>query len=350
MIDTTEQAFRKIYRDVGAGRLVKPRNQPVIEVEDYSYDLPPYARFANFEARKLKLDYVKKELLWYLRANPFDDSIVDAASIWQELPNRDRSINSNYGAHVFGKVHPAYEPAKSIVPFAIEHEQQFTFDPFNVKYSNESMSSASIAIGEGLGSRSQLEYIVQTLLDDKDSRRASAVILNRKHLLSPKTKDYPCTYALNFRIRDNELKMSVHMRSQDAVFGMGNDAPAFSFIQELVYVLLRDGGYPDLKMGNYHHTCDSFHYYERHFEMVKQINAGSAFTPLEMPKIRDAKEAIYLLSSIHLTYPGGAAAANIFTIDQNRRVLAKLSETLGVTIDISSPAGDLSRWLTQGLT
>lgn len=268
---TEEQAFRKIYADVGAGKQVCPRGQKVIEVEDYSYDLPPYARFANFEARKLKLGYVKKELLWYLKADPFDSSIVDAASIWQELPNQDGTINSHYGAHVFGQSNVWNHP--------------------------------SVSIGQPLSYRSQFGYIIKTLLDDKDSRRASAVILNRSHLLNPKTKDYPCTYALNFRIRNDELKMSVHMRSQDAVFGMGNDAPAFSVIQEMVFVTLRDVGYPDLKMGNYHHTCDSFHYYERHFEMVYSINAGSPFTPIELPRIKNHEEVMYLLG---YTPTGGA--------------------------------------------
>lgn len=258
-----EQAFRKIYADVGAGNLVSPRGQKVIEVEDYSYVLPPYARFANFEARKLKLGYVKKELLWYLNADPFDSSIVDAASIWQELPNQDGTINSHYGAHVFG-------------------------------YSTE-WNHPSVSIGQPLSTKSQFGYVVQTLLDDKDSRRASAVILNRSHLLNPKTKDFPCTYALNFRIRNDELKLSVHMRSQDAVFGMGNDAPAFSVIQEMVFVMLRDMGYPSLKLGSYHHIADSFHYYERHFEMVKAINAGNPFTNIEIPRIKDSSEALHLL-------------------------------------------------------
>lgn len=267
----SEQAFRKIYADVGAGNLVSPRGQKVIEVEDYSYTLPPYARFANFEARKLKLGYVKKELLWYLKADPFDSSIVDAASIWQELPNQDGTINSHYGAHVFG--------------------------------CNSEWNHPSVSVGQPLSRTSQFGYIVQTLLADTDSRRASAVILNRSHLLNPKTKDFPCTYALNFRIRNNELKMSVHMRSQDAVFGMGNDAPAFSIIQEMVFVTLRDWGYPNLKMGAYHHTADSFHYYERHFKMVEEINAGSPFTEIELPRIKNHEEVMHLLG---YTSTGGA--------------------------------------------
>lgn len=331
MTNKIEQTFRTIYKDVGAGNLVSPRGQPVIEIEDYSYTLPPYARFANFGARKLKLDYVRKELLWYFRANPLDSSIVDAASIWQELPNSDGSINSNYGAHVFGK---RYEP---VVHPSARYEDYHFDEPFN-----------SVSVG-ALAYTSQLDYIVKTLLSDKDSRRASAVILNRAHLLSPQTKDYPCTYALNFRIRNNELKMSVHMRSQDAVFGMGNDAPAFSVIQELVFVLLRDGGYPDLKMGSYHHTADSFHYYERHFAMVKTINAGDSYEDIELPKIRDGREAIFLLTGIHQTYAEGNKAISYHATRSGCNTLEQLSSAFGVTIN-TPPTGDFSRWLTQGLS
>lgn len=335
--NTAELAFRKIYSDVGNGSLVRPRNEPVIEIEDYSYTLPPYARFANFEARNLKLGYIKKELLWYLRANPFDSSIVDAASLWQELPNFDESINSNYGAHVLGK----YWPAVATV------ENNITTYPT----SDSHVGMTAVSIGEPLSRTSQLDYIINTLSADKDSRRASAVILNRRHLLSPKTKDYPCTYALNFRIRNNELKMSVHMRSQDAVFGMGNDAPAFSVIQELVYVSLRDTAYPDLKMGSYHHTADSFHYYERHFEMVKQINNSDRFIPLEIPKIRDVREVNYLLSGIHQTYPGGEHAGNYHSTKNNFETHKKLSTTLGISVEpLNAAAGDFSNWLTQGLS
>lgn len=336
MMITAEQAFRKIYSDVAEGALVKPRGELVKELEDYSYVLPPYARFANFNARNLKLDYVRKELLWYLRANPFDNSIVDAASLWQELPNRDSSINSNYGAHVFGKL---YKTAESVVPV-----MRFSSD-----WRDDFHNDQSIAIGEPLSDLSQLEYIVQTLVNDRDSRRASAVILNRKHLLSPATKDYPCTYALNFRIRDNELKMSVHMRSQDGVFGLGNDAPAFSLIQEIVYVLVRDAAYPDLKMGSYHHIADSFHIYERHFAMVDAINRANPFTEIDVPRIKNAREVAWLLTGMHPTYQGGERAVSYWATRVNTAAHQTLSAQLGFKADYYA-AGDFTNWLLQGQT
>ena len=126
----------------------------------------------------MNLDNVKREALWYLKGDPHDTSICEHARMWKRLINFDGTINSNYGQYIFG------------------NQQQF-----NVAQS--------------------------MLLIDPNSRRASIVILDRCHLADKYTKDYPCTYSINFRIRDNKLNMTVRMRSQDAVFGMTNDAPNF---------------------------------------------------------------------------------------------------------------------------
>ena len=119
------------------------------------------------------------------------------------------------------------------------------------------------------------------------------MILTAEHL-SSETPDVPCTYALNFRIRENKLNMTVHMRSQDAIFGMGNDAPTFSFIQEMIYVTLRST-YPDLVMGNYHHFVDSLHVYEKHFSMLEEIiNNPIEFESIDCPRIFSEDEVDYL--------------------------------------------------------
>jgi thymidylate synthase len=226
------------------GKKVAPRGLEITEIENYSYQLPPYVRFMSFKDRKLSIDYIKKEFLWYLKGDKHDVSIAEHAKMWKELINEDMTINSNYGQYLFGTTH-------------------------------------------------QFENVVKILQKDKDSRRASIVILNKDHLLS-NTKDVPCTYALNFRIRDNVLKMTVHMRSQDAIFGMGNDAPAFSFIHEMMYNILKLD-YPDLTYGWYFHFADSFHIYSRHYEMTQAIIDGSEYVPVDCPKISGPLEVKFLL-------------------------------------------------------
>ena len=242
-----EESFREIYKDVASvGTEVAPRGSKCKEICNYTYMLSPYVRFANFKSRKLSLSYIKKEFIWYLRGDKYDTSICEHASLWKTLINRDGSINSNYGQYVFGTMN-------------------------------------------------QFANVVDILSSDKDSRRASIMILGAHHLLT-KTKDYPCTYCINFRIRNNKLGMTVHMRSQDAIYGMGNDAPTFSFIHEMMYVTLRDKFYKDLEYGNYYHFADSFHVYEKHYSMLETIVNGDEYINIDCPKISCDVEADMLMS------------------------------------------------------
>jgi thymidylate synthase len=237
--------FRGIYEDLLTyGIETSPRGQKVIELENYEYVVPPYVRFTNFEDRKFNINYVKDEFLWYLHGDRFDTSITEHATMWKSLVNGDGSINSNYGQYLFG---------------------------------------------EG----KQFDNTADVLKSDKDSRRAAMMILSREHLLS-KTNDYPCTYSISFRIRSNKLNMTVRMRSQDSIFGMSNDIPAFSLIHEMMYVTMRET-YPDLEHGDYTHSADSFHVYERHFEMInKLVKYDSKFSLIECPKISSISEVSFL--------------------------------------------------------
>jgi thymidylate synthase len=249
----SEEIFRKIFSDLlQAGKYVVPRGEKTLEIENYIVEFPPYMRFMNFESRKLSIEYIKQEFLWYLRGNKHDISIVEHATLWKGLINQDGTINSNYGQYIFGELN-------------------------------------------------QFKNVIKILTEDKYSRRASMVILQPHHLLSD-TKDYPCTYVLNFRIRNGrslkpQLNMTVHMRSNDAVWGLGNDLPMFSFIHEMMYVMLRDTVYHDLKYGIYCHIADSFHVYERHWKMAELIAFGyDKFTITLCPKISSAAEVLDLLN------------------------------------------------------
>ncbi|HCR35828.1 TPA: hypothetical protein DIU22_02180 [Candidatus Woesebacteria bacterium] len=234
--------FIKIYgRLLRDGKLVSPRGLLIKEIENANYVLPPYIRFANFNARKLNLNYIKQEFLWYLKGDRYDTSITEHAQLWKGLIQPDGGINSNYGVYI----------------------------------------------------NRQFDNVISILTKDKDSRRASIMILSSEHLLS-NSNDCPCSYALNFRIRENKLNMTVHMRSQDSIFGMGNDAPTFSFIQEMIYMTLRST-YSELVMGNYHHFVDSLHVYEKHFSMLEEIvNNPTEFESIECPRISSKDEVDYL--------------------------------------------------------
>ena len=305
-----EDAFRQIFTDLKKnGKMIKSRDDglspKVIELENYTYTLPPYGRWCNFDARKINVDYVKHEFLWYLRGDAYDLEILDHAAMWKTLVNTSppiNTINSNYGQYIFG---------------AAENREN----------------------------RSTLfDYVINTLKKDPNSRRASMTILSRNHLLS-RTNDYPCTYALNFRIRENQLKMSVHMRSQDAVFGMGNDAPCFSFIQEMVYAALLDE-YPELLMGEYHHICDSLHVYEKHFEVMEKIADGSPYITVNCPQISCSAENDFLRTFIHTIYDKNGEFGWDFNIQGTSDLVTQhpmLKEMLHHKLQTSF---NFSNWLT----
>jgi len=91
--------------------------------------------------------------------------------------------------------------------------------------------------------------------------------------------------------------MTVRMRSQDIIFGFGNDIPCFSFVHEMMFVALKKI-YPTLQYGVYHHSADSFHAYERDFDKLQHI-AGitkkkSSYHQVLCPMIINAKEVNFL--------------------------------------------------------
>lgn len=249
--------FREIYKKlILKGKYSAPRGLKIIELQNFHCTFPPYVRFINFKNRKLSLNYIKKELLWYIKGDKFDTSITKEATMWSHLINKDGSINSNYGQYIFGK-------------------------------------------------QNQFDRVVNILKKDKESRRAIIVLLNNGHLKSH-TLDYPCTCTINFHIRDSKLYMYVHMRSQDGVYGLGNDLPCFSMMHEMLYVTLKQH-YKNLEYGDYYHSVDSFHVYEKHFEMIEELTnidistkrcknkyTKSKFSLVLCPKISNINEVKFL--------------------------------------------------------
>lgn len=255
MSNTFLQVFKNL---ITTGSMVAPRNQRTVECENFSYVLKPYERFCNFPSRRLNIAYIKKEFLWYLNADRFDDSICEHAKMWESLRQPDGGFNSNYGQYIFNK------------------------------------------------DCNQFARVVEILSKDKDSRRAVIMICNKNHVLTD-TTDLPCTYSLRFSIRDNKLNMTVNMRSQDAIFGLGNDAPCFSFIHEMVFVKLK-AVHPDLEYGTYTHNADSFHVYDRHFAMMSNIlginnledkmvvSEPETNSDVDCPKISSPEEVDFLIN------------------------------------------------------
>lgn len=241
------RVFLDVYDRVMGGNVLSPRGSKIVEVENVQFDLEmDDSPCTSFKARKFNLDYAKAEFVWYLRGNPFDTYIEQYASTWPKLKQPDGSYYSNYGQYLFGQY--------------------------------------------------QLAWALNQLVQDKDTRRASCVLLSKDHLFNDNV-DIVCTYGLNLRIRQNKLNMSVSMRSNDLVWGTTNDVFAFSMLYNIAYAYLKFT-YPALKKGIYTHKVDSLHIYEKHWDMVKHIiqDGMAGYRYIDIPEISSFKEVNRLLN------------------------------------------------------
>ena len=106
----------------------------------------------------------------------------------------------------------------------------------------------------------QLPFIIEELKKTPDSRRAVMVI--RDKAVDMESDDPACLQHIQYLIRDNKLHCYVLFRS--------NDACKASFMNMFALILLqkRVADAVGVQMGHYYHTANSFHCYEKDFELL----------------------------------------------------------------------------------
>lgn len=222
-----------------------PRGMEIQELLNAGFVLTdPRNNIVDLPERKISPKYLTAEWLWYVSGEQDkegSDFICSYAPFWDTIRNVDGSLNSNYGYYFFrnmDEVLPTEEEFKPISDYYFQN--------------------------------SQMNYVVDTLVADKDSRQAIVNINNIYHKAKP-TKDFPCTVSMQFFIRENRLYMTVCMRSTDLVLGFCNDVFQFTMFQFVVYNELKKY-YPELELGSFTLFTGSLHFYERHNRMVEDIN------------------------------------------------------------------------------
>lgn len=196
------EAFEKLYKKINSKGTSINGTKAIFNIGFYIKN--PLDRIIKTNYRNFNNEYAEFEWQWYLSANPDATEIAKKAKIWYNCMDKYGKVNSNYG----------YQWKR----------------------------------GE------QLQYVIDELTINKDSRRASISIYDAKDRYNFKN-DTPCTYAINFRILNNKLNMSVMMRSNDLWYGFCNDQYCFSKLQELVANRL------NLKVGTYFHFVNDMHLY-----------------------------------------------------------------------------------------
>lgn len=200
--DNANKAFRFLYNKISDDGIDIQDTKAVLNVGFYLKD--PMENNITEKFRNWSQKYAQYEWQWYLSGNPNAEEIAKKAKIWYSCMDDLGNVNSNYGYHWL--------------------------------------------------QNNQLDYVVDELKNNPDSRRASISIYNAKERYNFEN-DTPCTYAINFSILNNRLNMSVLMRSNDLWFGFCNDQYCFSKLQEEMSKRL------ELKIGYYYHFSQNLHIY-----------------------------------------------------------------------------------------
>lgn len=221
--------------------VTQPRDMKINEMCDVALEIedPLSCLYTNPE-RSSQFKYIAAELLWYFMGRNDVEYIAKYAKFWESIQNNDGTVNSSYGNLLF----------------ANKNEHGLT----------------------------QYRWALESLIKDKDSRQAILhfnLPIHQRH----GNKDFVCTVYGIFQIRNNRLNFTVHMRSNDVILGLPTDIAFFATLQSQMLKHLRQhGSYSDLSMGTYTHIANSFHVYERHFDLVNRM-IQHKFKPADIPAV-----------------------------------------------------------------
>ena len=144
-----------------------------------------------------------------------------------------------------------------------------TIAPYNRHISQFSDDGETFAGAYGPRIMEQLDYIVNKLIEDPDSRQAGLTIWRPN---PEPSKDIPCTVAIWLQVRDKRLHTHVFMRSSDIWLGLPYDLFNFSMLAHLVCCRLRTSlMHQDLQPGSLYLTAASLHLYEEHRPKLQEI-------------------------------------------------------------------------------
>ena len=215
-----------------------PRGQPCREKLDHTFrvlrpDVSPIIT-KDLKRNITIASYTAKEVALYDSCTNSAQDFGEASKFWLSLANPDGTVNSAYGYLIWAN-----------------------------------RSAGSDFEGEGAIRRTPWEWAKHSLLTDKDTRQAILRFSLPEHQWVG-NKDQTCTMHGNFLIRNDQLHLSVVMRSNDLTLGLVYDLPWFCGLMDRMVEELKPT-YPNLSKGHYTHTVHSLHIYERNEEMVKKM-------------------------------------------------------------------------------
>lgn len=97
-------------------------------------------------------------------------------------------------------------------------------------------------------------------------------------------RDVACASSLQFLLRNGRLDALLHMRSNDAFWGLPYDVFLFTMLQELLAAEL------GLELGVYYHSVGSLHLYAKHIQKARRVVEDTTWRDLEMFPLSHADE------------------------------------------------------------
>lgn len=198
-------------------------------------------------ARNPSLSYALAELVWYLNGARDTRFIGQFAKMWENISDDGATNNSAYG-------------------YILQKQEGFN----------------------------QIDKIIELLKVDPNSRRA-VLNINKANPYVIETKDEPCTIALQFLIRDQELHCIGIMRSNDIYFGTPYDVIYFTTLQKIIADEL------GLGYGTYTHFVGSVHCYQKDADKLRDYAYAEKkdcnFFLIDHKKLLDFKEELYKISN-----------------------------------------------------
>lgn len=282
--DNFEDLYIEMLREIqDAPEFVcSPRGAKTNEITNLSFELTnPTARFVWNKARAVNYEFAMKFWLWCV--------------------NGDTDFSYVSGSNV--------------------HAKEYIDQPKDPKAMPDNFSTAY-----GPRILKQMPSILAELVRDKDSRRAVMHILNEddhKMLGTDTKEEYPCADSFSWMIRDNELHMYTHMRSNAMVLTICYDIFNMTMLHEYVWKALRKT-YPDLRLGTYHHNIVSAHYYDREQPLVDEVLKAAENGEIGMIQKKAAKPAPKPLEQIQEEVKQ-QVLNEAFTKDNSLNVVAELA-------------------------
>lgn len=148
-----------------------------------------------------------------------------------------------------------------------------TISPYNSRISDFSDDGIRFFGAYGPEILSQLDYVVDKLKRDVNTRQAGLTIWRKN---PPITKDVPCTVSVFFTIRKYRLNCHVFMRSSDVWLGIPYDVFNFSMLSHLVCCRINNNPSYMVDPGILYLTAASSHVYRDNINQLKKCLDGMA--------------------------------------------------------------------------